>query len=82
MLIEKKRLRVRVTPNAWIRQALEQLSIHEAPVTFRIAAMSRQMNIPHSDPADRFIAATAAAMDIPLLTMDEALIGCPGITAK
>lgn len=44
--------------------------------------MSRRMDIPYSDPADRFIAATAAVMDIPLLTADETLIGCSGITVK
>lgn len=82
MLIERKRLRVRLPPNDWIGQALQSLSVHEAPITFRVAAISRRMDIPHSDPADRFIAATAAVMDIPLQTADETLIGCPGITVK
>ena len=82
MLIERKRLRVRVTPEAWIEQALRTLSVREAPITFRIAALSRRMDIPHSDPADRFIAATAAVMDIPLLTADEALAGCSDIVVK
>jgi PIN domain nuclease of toxin-antitoxin system len=82
MLIERKRLRVRLTADVWIEQALRTLSVHEAPITFRIAALSRRMDIPHSDPADRFIAATAAVMDIPLLTADEALVGCSDIVVK
>jgi PIN domain nuclease of toxin-antitoxin system len=82
LLIERKRLRVRVTPDAWVRQALQTLSVQEAPITFRIAAMSRQMDIPNSDPANRFIAATAAVMDVPLLTADESLIACPDIVCR
>jgi PIN domain nuclease of toxin-antitoxin system len=82
LLIERKRFRVRETPGAWIRRALQILPVREAPVTFRVAAVSREMAIPHGDPADRFIAATAAVMDVPLLTADEALIGCPDIVCR
>lgn len=82
LLIEKKRLSVGFSPEDWIRQALRALSVHEASVTFRIALLSRQMRLPQNDPADRFIAATAAEMDIPLLTADQALIDCPDILCR
>ena len=82
LLIENKRLRVNLSPDAWIRQALQALSVHEAPITFRIATLSRQMGLLHNDPADRFIAATSASMEIPLLTADESLIACPGIVCR
>jgi len=82
LLIERKRFRVRETPGGWIRQALQTLPVNEAPVTFRVAEKSRQIGIPHGDPADRFIAATAAVMNIPLLTADEALIECPDIVCR
>src|SRR5436309_127077 len=41
LLIEKGRLRTSLSPNIWIRQALQVLSIREAPLTFRIAVVSR-----------------------------------------
>ncbi len=37
------------------------------------------MSLPHIDPADRCIAATAAVMDVPLLTADESPMECPGL---
>jgi len=82
MLIERKRLLVNLPPDAWIQRALQALSVHEAPITFRIAARSRRMPLAHSDPADRFIAATSAEMDIPLLTADATLLACPDIHCR
>ena len=81
-LIERKRVLVNLPPDAWIQQALQNLSVHEAPITFRIAARSRTMPLAQSDPADRFIAATSAEMDIPLLTADAALLACPDIVCR
>jgi PIN domain nuclease of toxin-antitoxin system len=33
----------------------------------------------HKDPADRFLAATAVAYDLTLVTADQKLIGVPGL---
>lgn len=58
---------------------MKALSVREAPFTFAIAQRSRTLPLPHADPADRFIAATAAEMKIPLLTADPHLLRCPDI---
>lgn len=36
------------------------VEMREAPLNRHIAILSRQINLPHQDPGDRFIAATAA----------------------
>lgn len=46
---------------------------HEAPLTHAVALRSRQINLPHQDPADRFIAATALEYGLTLMTADQHL---------
>ena len=46
----------------------------EAALTHDIAVMSRQLQLPHQDPADRFLAATAAVLGLTLVTSDERLL--------
>lgn len=78
LLIEKKRVPV-ANADLWLSIAFTVLPVREAPLTFVIAQRSRRMQLPHEDPADRFIAATAAEMNIPLLTVDAVLLRCPEI---
>lgn len=79
MLIEKKRLVVSTGPAAWIRQALRSVQVRETGITFAIAVRSRALAVEHQDPADRFIAATAIEMKLPLLTADQHLLDFPEI---
>jgi PIN domain nuclease of toxin-antitoxin system len=44
-----------------------------------VAIESRQVNLPHQDPADRFLAATAAVYDLTLVTADTRIIAAEGI---
>ena len=80
LLIERKRLRIAMPAPRWISQALAGYPVREAPVTFAIAIRSRAVRLPHGDPADRFIVATAAEMKLPLLTADLTLLACPDVT--
>ena len=68
--------RVRLVPDAvnWINESLVRLNIREAPLTFEIALAVSAMNLPHNDPADGFIAATAKIFGLTLVTSDEQLI--------
>ena len=45
----------------------------EAPVTIEVAVESRNLKLASDDPADRFLAATAAVFDLALVTADERL---------
>lgn len=76
LLIERDRLPVYEKPAKWIRAALQELHVREAPLTFSIATRARSLSLGHQDPADRFIAATALELGVPLLTDDERLKAC------
>jgi PIN domain nuclease of toxin-antitoxin system len=72
ILMQKGRIRVQ-NPFAWVERAAEQM--REAPLTQEIVRTGLAMPLPHADPADRFLAATAKVLKLTLLTADQRLIG-------
>jgi PIN domain nuclease of toxin-antitoxin system len=46
----------------------------EAPLTHEVAMETRRISLPHRDPADRFLVATANVFGLTLVTADEVLI--------
>jgi PIN domain nuclease of toxin-antitoxin system len=77
VLAEKGKLRLKPDPISWIQQSLKRWPIKEAPLSIQVSIKSRQLDLPHQDPADRFIGATALIYDLALMTMDERLISAP-----
>lgn len=75
ILAEKGRISLQPDAVVWINLALENLEIIEAPLVRQIAILSRQIQLPHQDPADRFIAATAVYYNLILATVDSNLTG-------
>ncbi|GAC1483533.1 MAG: type II toxin-antitoxin system VapC family toxin [Chamaesiphon sp.] len=75
LLAEKGRLSLQPNPVAWVDLALNTLEIREAPLNRQIAILSRQIELPHQDPGDRFIAATAVYHQFTLATVDTNLTG-------
>ncbi|WP_235526298.1 type II toxin-antitoxin system VapC family toxin [Nostoc piscinale] len=73
LLAEKGRISLQPHPVAWIDLALNTLEIREAPLNRQIAILSRQLQLPHQDPGDRFIAATAVYHQLTLATADANL---------
>lgn len=73
LLIAKGRLRSLDDPSE-TRVLMLRTGIQEIPLTGDIAILAVQLDL-HSDPADRFIAATAIAHDATLMTADETLLG-------
>jgi PIN domain nuclease of toxin-antitoxin system len=72
MLVVKRRLALTIPVEAWIDEAINQPEFDTANLTVRIALDS--INLPgdfHSDPADRFLIATARAHRATLVTRDE-----------
>jgi PIN domain nuclease of toxin-antitoxin system len=67
--------RVKLMPDAvsWISDNLSRLKIREAPLTFEVALAISSLKLPHNDPADGFIAATAKIFGLTLVTADEQL---------
>jgi PIN domain nuclease of toxin-antitoxin system len=62
------------SPAQWVEKALEACPLQEAPLNRAVALRSRTVDVPHGDPADRFLAATADVFDLTLATADERLL--------
>lgn len=73
VLHSKERLWFTGSAEAWVAEATAPF--REAPVTHEIALESQRILLPHRDPADRFIAATAKVFDLTLATADAKLLG-------
>ena len=58
---------------AWVERAADQL--REAPLTQEIVRTGFALSLPHADPADRFLAATAKVLKLTLVTADQRLLG-------
>ena len=74
VLFQKGNIQIASDPGIWIRQALAKGFVAEAAVTHEIAMHSRLIELPHHDPADRFIAATALVSGFALATSDKHLL--------
>jgi PIN domain nuclease of toxin-antitoxin system len=71
-LMQKGRIRVE-NPFVWVERAAEQM--REAPLTREIVSVGLALALPHADPADRFLAATAKVLKLTLITADQRLLG-------
>lgn len=79
LLADRDRLALQPDPEGWFRRALLRFPIVEAPLTFEVSRAVRWLDLPHRDPADRFLAATAQVYGLTLVTSDAQLLGCPDI---
>lgn len=79
MLVEKGRVVLNVSVEAWIEDAMRRMPTRPAALTHEIALASRTVDLPHQDPADRFLAATAKVMDLTLVTADAQLAAASDI---
>jgi PIN domain nuclease of toxin-antitoxin system len=79
MLTQKGRVQLNEDAVAWTRRTLEQLQLHEAPLTTEVALETSPLGLAHSDPSDRLIAASAKVFGLTLVTADAKLIAAPGI---
>ena len=74
LLCEKKRIALEEDPSTWVQNAFELAPIKEAPLTYDVALALSHSRLPHRDPADRFLVATADVYGLTLVTADERLI--------
>ena len=78
ILVRRRRIKLSSDPDAWIDDALRTAPMREAPLTRAVVRALGSITTPHRDPADRFLAATAAALDLQLVTADEQLLAGRG----
>jgi PIN domain nuclease of toxin-antitoxin system len=73
-LCQKQRLTLHPNPQTWIANALDAVPMREAQITYQVAQETARVQLPHRDPADRFLVATARVFDLTLVTADEILL--------
>lgn len=80
LLAEKERVVIKADHEKSIRKMFKKLPFREAVINQEVAIQSRKINLPHQDPADRFLAATAIVYDLTLVTADRRLIDAKGFS--
>ena len=79
LLVEKGRVSLNLSVEEWIGQALSEAPIREAPLTADVVLATKNISLPHRDPADLFLAATALAFGLTLVTADVRLLSVKGL---
>jgi PIN domain nuclease of toxin-antitoxin system len=74
LLARKKRIVLDADPGQWLKEATAAAPMREAAFTHQVAIESGKLELPHKDPADHFLVATAMVFDLTLVTADEALL--------
>jgi PIN domain nuclease of toxin-antitoxin system len=80
LLFRKKRIQISTDFATWLANSLSVLPVTEAPLTFEVTRTLPVLVVPHEDPADLFLAGTAKAFGLTLITADRNLIETEGIS--
>lgn len=80
LLHRKGRFGTRGDLSAWIADAKARVPVLEAPLTFEVAEALLTLRLPHDDPADQFLVASAKVFGLTLVTADQNLIRQSGIS--
>jgi len=76
LLDRSGRLRLKETFSEWLRQAFAASPLREAPFNLAVAKEAARIRLPQNDMADLFLAATAAVLDLTIVTSDSQFIAC------
>jgi PIN domain nuclease of toxin-antitoxin system len=80
ILVEKGRIKLDIGVEDWIARALTEFPAMEAPLTAEVVLAMNKIHLPHRDPADAFLAATAKVFQLTLVTADARLRTAKGIS--
>ncbi len=80
LLHRKHRIELEGEAEPWVRRTLDILQLNEATLTIDVALEAGLVSLPHNDPADRFLVATARVFNLTLVTADKRLINAPAIS--
>ena len=80
VLVKKGRVKLNMGFEEWIAQALTEFSPREAPLTTEVVLAMSKIQLPHRDPADAFLAATAKVFQLMLVTADTRLRTAKGVS--
>ena len=79
LLAEKGRISLGPDIEKSAREIFRNIPPNEAPLNKEVAIQSRFVLLPHQDPADRFLAATAIVYDFTLVTADSRIISAKDV---
>ena len=79
LLAEKRRIAIGSDIVQAVRDILHTIPMKEAAINSEVAIQSRNVNLPHQDPADRFLAATAKVYELTLVTADARIIDADAV---
>ncbi len=77
---KKKKLELPMDPWQWFQQTTTFFEINEIPISAEIAARSTTVEVPHDDPCDRIIIATAISENLSILSPDHLIQSCKQVT--
>ena len=80
VLAEKGRIRLGSDIVKSVRDIFREIPLKEAVINQEVAIQSRFVQLPHEDPADRFLAATAVVYDLTLITADSRIISAKNVS--
>ena len=78
LLVEKRRIALDREVGDWATEAASTLK--EALLTSEIVLEARRFTLPHDDPADRFLVATARMLGLTLVTSDARLLASKAVS--
>ena len=78
VLCGKGRLILQPDASGWIAAALASTPLKQAPITNEVVMATEKVTLPHKDPADYFLAASAQTYGLTLVTADDNLLGGSG----
>ena len=73
LLVDRGRIRLAGGPRGWTEEAQRRFPVRDATLNREVAVVSLEINFPHRDPADRFLAASALVYGLTLVTIDDRL---------
>ena len=73
MLDQRGRIRLDGGLRKWSEEAQRRFPLREAGLSREVALVTLDLGLPHRDPADRFLAATALVHGLTLMTVDDRL---------
>jgi len=73
---KKKKLALPTDPWTWFQRVTSHFRMKEIPISARIAALAPDVDVPHGDPADRIILATAIENQLPVVSSDRLIQKC------
>jgi PIN domain nuclease of toxin-antitoxin system len=75
----KGKLTLPLPSRNWLREVIATYGLHEFPITSEIAALAPEVSVPHADPCDRIIVATAQIHGVAVATSDPLIHACQDI---